>query len=375
MLVGIRRGGRPVTQTDTHKAQRRDAFVDKLIGDTIATFELMGTYLGLRLGLYRALDAGGPATAAELAARAGIDQRYAREWLEQQAVAGVLEVASDPAGHDERVYGLPSGYGDVLVDELNPYYVAPLAYAAGVGGVLPQLVDAYRTGAGVPFSAYGADIRDHIEQLNRPMFINELGSVWLPAIPELDTRLSADPPARVLDIACGAGWSSIALALAYPYVRVDGLDLDEASIARASKNADAAGVGDRVTFRVQDASDLALSDSYDAVFIFEALHDMAQPVVALAAARDALRPEGSVIVADEKVGEQFAAPGDQIERLMYGFSITHCLPAGRPDANAVATGTVMRPDTLRAYAQQAGFSTVEVLPIANDMWRFYRLSD
>lgn len=364
-----------MTQTDTHEAQRRDAFVDKLIGDTIATFELMGTYLGLRLGLYRALDAGGPATAADLAARAGIDQRYAREWLEQQAVAGVLEVASDPAGHDDRAYGLPLGYRDVLVDELNPYYVAPLAYAAGVGGVLPQLVEAYRTGAGVPFSAYGADIRDHIEQLNRPMFINELGPVWLPAIPELDTRFSADPPARVLDIACGAGWSSIALALAYPSVRVDGLDLDEASIVRASKNADAAGVGDRVTFRAQDAADLGLSDRYDAVFIFEALHDMAQPVLALAAARDALRPEGSVIVADEKVGEKFTAPGDQIERLMYGFSITHCLPAGRPDADAVATGTVMRPDTLRAYAHQAGFSNVEVLPIANDMWRFYRLRD
>ena len=368
-----------MTQTDTHEAQRREAFADKLIGDTIAAFELMGTYLGLRLGLYHALDAGGPATAADLAARAGIDQRYAREWLEQQAVAGVLEVvlevAGDPADHDGRTYALPSGHREVLVDELNPYYVAPLAYAAGIGGVLPQLVAAYRTGAGVPFSAYGADIRDHIEQLNRPMFINELGPVWLPAIPELDNRLSADPPARVLDIACGAGWSSIALALAYPNVRIDGLDLDEASIARASKNAAAAGVGDRVTFRVADAADLVLSEHYDAVFIFEALHDMAQPVVALAAARDALRPDGSVIVADEKVGEQFTAPGDQIERLMYGFSITHCLPAGRPDADAAATGTVMRPDTLRAYAQQAGFSSVEVLPIANDMWRFYRLSD
>jgi 2-polyprenyl-3-methyl-5-hydroxy-6-metoxy-1,4-benzoquinol methylase len=360
-----------VAQTDT---QGRDALVDKLINDTIASFELMGTYLGVRLGLYRALDTG-PATAAELATRAGIDQRYAREWLEQQAVAGVLEVASDHAIDDNRVYRLPPSYRDVLIDELNPSYVAPLAFAAGVGGVLPQLLEAYRTGAGVAFSAYGADMRDHIEQLNRPMFINELGPAWVPAIPHLDARFRADPPARVLDIACGAGWSSIALALAYPNVRVDGLDLDEASITKASKNAAAAGVGDRVTFRREDAADLVPSEGYDAVFIFEALHDMAQPVVALAAAREALQPDGAVIVADERVGEQFAAPGDQIERLMYGFSITHCLPAGRTDADAVATGTIMRPDTLRAYARQAGFTNVEVLPIDNDMWRFYRLSD
>jgi len=108
--------------------------------------------------------------------------------------------------------------------------------------VLPELLAAYRSGAGVPFATYGEERRDHIEQLNRPMFVNELAASWLPTVPELHTRLRADPPARVAEIAWGAGWASIALAQAYPKVHVDGFDLDAASIERAARNATEAGV-------------------------------------------------------------------------------------------------------------------------------------
>ena len=109
--------------------------------------------------------------------------------------------------------------------------------------------------------------------------------------------------------------------------------------------------------------------------VFEALHDMAYPVAALSAARQALVPGGCVVIGDEKVAEQFTAPGDEIERLMYGFSIVHCLPAGRMEEDAAATGTVLRPDTLRRYAGDAGFERVEILPVANEMWRFYLLRE
>jgi 2-polyprenyl-3-methyl-5-hydroxy-6-metoxy-1,4-benzoquinol methylase len=349
-------------------------FVDKLVSDTIATFELMGTYLGLRLGLYAALDEG-PATVRDLASRAGIDQRYAQEWLEQQAVAGTIDVDDVALPADERTYLLPAAHRTVLLDETSPSFAGPLAYVAGTGGVLPQLLDAFRTGAGIPFHAYGKDIRDHIEQLNRPMFEADLASAWIPAVPGLRERLDSDPPARVLDLACGAGWSSITLARAYPSVRIDGLDLDEDYVTKARANAAAAGVDGRVSFEARDVADPALSSSYDLVLIFEALHDMAQPVAALAAARRALVPGGSVLVGDEKVGERFTAPGDKLERLMYGFSIVHCLPASRTEDDSAATGTVMRPDTLRRYAHEAGFEHVEVLPVSNDMWRFYLLRE
>ena len=362
-----------VIEADTPGAHQRDALVDKLVRDTIASFELMGTYLGLRLGLYAALE-DGPATSTDLASRTDIDERYAREWLEQQAVAGMLVVDDPSRSAGERSFRLPTDYGDVLVNEESPYFVAPLAFASAIGGLLPDLVESFRSGSGIPFEAYGPDMRDHIEQLNRPMFLNELASDWLPAIPELHERFRSDPPAQVLDIACGSGWSSIAVAKAYPKVRVVGLDLDEASIDKAKRNASASGVEDRVTFRVSDAIDVGPSGSYDAAFIFEALHDMSQPVVALAAARRALVPGGALVVGDEKVAEQFTAPGDELERLMYGFSITHCLPVGRTGSDSAATGTVMRPDTLRAYAQEAGFSQSEVIPIDHEMWRFYKLS-
>jgi 2-polyprenyl-3-methyl-5-hydroxy-6-metoxy-1,4-benzoquinol methylase len=360
---------------DTDARAQREALANRLVADLSASMETLGVWLGLRLGLYAALDRIGPATAAELAAEAGIDARYAREWLEQQAVAGVLATDDAARPADDRRFALPSPHRAVLLDEVNPYFVAPVVYAlAGIARVLPELPAAYRSGAGVPFSAYGDEIRDHIEQLNRPMFVNDLGTAWLPAIPELHDRLQADPPARVAEMACGSGWASIALARAYPKARVDAFDLDPGSIDRAARNAAAEGVADRVRFRVGDAADPGLAGAYDAVVVFEALHDMARPVEALTAARQLLADGGCVIVGDERVAESFTAPGDEVERLMYGFSILHCLPACRTEQPSAATGTVLRPAVLRAYANQAGFGQVDVLPIENEMWRFYRLT-
>jgi hypothetical protein len=124
---------------------------------------------------------------------------------------------------------------------------------------------------------------------------------------------------------------------------------------------------------LHDASDADLGGSYELITIFEALHDMNHPVEALRAARASLADGGSVLVADERVAERFAPPGDEIERLNYGFSILHCLPVGLLDADSAGTGTVIRPDTVRSYAEQAGFARAEVLPIEHDFWRFYRL--
>ena len=225
----------------------------------------------------------------------------------------------------------------------------------------------------MPYAAYGLDTREGIAEMNRPMFINLLGSEWLPAIPEVHARLQADPPARVADVGCGTGWSSIVIGRSYPTVRVDGLDLDEASIATAQANARQAGVADRVRFELRDAADPQLAGQYNLVTAFETLHDMARPVEALRAMRGLLAEDGSVLIADERVAETFAAPGGEIDRFNYGWSILHCLPASRAESPSAATGTVMRPPLLRRYAAEAGFRDVQVLPIQNDFWRFYRL--
>jgi SAM-dependent methyltransferase len=297
--------------------------------------------------------------------------------LEQQAATGILTVDDASAGPLERRFSLPAAYREVFVDvESINYMAGMLRLVVGAATPLPAVLNAYRTGEGVKYDDYGPDTIEGIAEMNRPMFVNLLGTEWLPAIPEVHARLQANPPARVADIGCGTGWSSIAIAKAYPNVRVDGFDLNEASIALAQRNAEADGVADRVTFAVRDAADPALVGRYDLVTAFETIHDMAHPVNALCTARGLLVEGGSVLVADENVGEDFSAPGDAIERLNYGFSVIHCLPATLAERGPIelATGTVMRPPTLRAYASEAGFRNVEVLPIQFDFWRFYRLT-
>jgi SAM-dependent methyltransferase len=352
----------------------REVLAERLVDGVTGAMETLGVYLGVELGLYRALADLGGATEAQLAERAGVAPRYAREWLEQQAVAGYLACDDATLPAAERHYRLPEGHAEVLVDADSPYHAAPLALAlAGIAGVLPQLVRAYRSGGGVPYVDYGRPLRDGIAAANRPMFLHELATAWLPAVPDVDQRLRSAPPARVLDLGCGLGASSVALARAYPRATVLGVDLDTASVAHARAAAAEAGVADRVSFVVGDAARPAQAASFDLITVFEALHDMGDPVGALRTARDRLAEGGSVLVADERVADAFSAPGDATERLMYGWSILHCLPATLAEDPVEATGTVLRAPTLARWADAAGFTGFEVLDIDNPFWRFYRL--
>ena len=352
----------------------RDALAERLLEATVGALDLFHVWLGEHLGLYRALAGGGPLTAAGLAARAGIDERYAREWLEHQAVAGIL-AAGDQADPAERTFSLPAGHDEVLLDGDSLSYVLPMALGVvGVAQALPRVRDAFRTGGGVPYEAYGADTRHFIAGANRPMFVNLLATEWFPAVPGLAQRLAADPPARVADVGCGTGWSTIAIARGFPNAVVTGIDLDSASIEEARAHAAEAGVADRVTFEVADAADPRLGGNFDLVCAFETIHDMADPVGALGAMA-ALRSQGAtVLVADERVADEFTTDVEFGERFQWGWSALHCLPCARSEPPATATGTIMRAPTLRAYAREAGFAAVEVLAIENDFWRFYRLS-
>ena len=354
---------------------RRDELVERLFGSALGAMDVLCVYLGDRLGMYKALADTGPSTSAELASEAGVNERYAREWLEQQAMAGILE-AQDPSASDaERRYALPAGHDEVLLDAGSLNHMAPMAQLL-VACALPihAVLEAFRTGDGVPYADYGADLHEGQARFTRPLFDNLLATDWLPAVPTIHDRLNGDPPARVADVACGLGRSSIAIALAYPKVTVDGIDLDQASIARAQQLLPASGVEDRVAFHCRDAADPELSGRYDLVTIFEALHDMSYPVEVLQTAGALLSDGGRMLVADEKTAERFALDAGDVERLYYGFSVLHCLPVGMVGESAAGTGTVMREDTVRGYAQEAGFADYEVAPIENDFWRFYLLT-
>jgi SAM-dependent methyltransferase len=287
----------------------------------------------------------------------------------------VLEVADERQPALARRYRLPTGHREVLTERESLNYLAPLAQIA-VGAVYPihAVLAAYRTGGGVGFGEYGADLREGQAGMNRNLFLYELGQQHLPAIPDLHARLQADPPARIADIGCGVGWSSIGLAQAYPNVRVDGFDLDGPSIDEAWANARRYGLTDRLTFHARDAGDAVLNGRYDLVTAFECVHDLGDPVAVLRTMRRLAGDRGVVLVMDERVGDTFTAKGNEVEWMMYGWSVLHCLPVGMAEHQpSAATGTVMRTETLQCYALDAGFQRVEVLPIDNFFFRFYRL--
>ena len=354
---------------------QRDAFVERFLQFTSGTFSLFSIYIGDRLGLYRSLADAGPATSTELASRTGTHERYIREWLEQQTMAGILEVEPENNGTDTRRFHLPAGHVEPLIDCGSLNYIVPMAQLL-VGAVrpLPAILDAYRNGGGVPFDDYGSDLREGQAAINYPAFWNQLPAEWLPAITDIHTRLESDPPARVADIGCGYGWSSLGMARGYPRIQVDGFDLDAPSIERAQENARRNGLADRVHFQVRDAGDPSLAGQYDLVTAFECVHDMNNPVEALQTMKRLAKQDGTVFIVDERVGDVFTGEKDDVEQMMYGWSILHCLPAGMTDPDAAGTGTVMRSDTLRGYAERAGFSRFEVLPIEHFFFRFYRLT-
>jgi len=345
---------------------------ERLLESAVGTLEIFGLYLGRKLGLYGAIAAAGSVTSRELAAAAGINERYAREWLEQQAVSGYLTVtgaASDSAG---RSYGLSEEQTAVLVRADDPAHVSPLASAvAGIAGVLDRVVDAYRTGGGVPYRAYGEDFRLGQGGINRPAFTSDLITDWIPSAPAVHKKLAGES-VRVAEVGCGQGWAAFALAGAYPNAEVVGFDADPASIEDARRLAAERDVS--VRFEIVPGESIADYGPFDVVLVLETLHDLSRPLEVLNSIRKSLGRDGVLLVADERVAESFGAPGDLLERMMYGWSITHCLPASMADQPSEGLGTVLRPDTVRRLGTDAGFETVDILDADAGFFRLYTMS-
>jgi 2-polyprenyl-3-methyl-5-hydroxy-6-metoxy-1,4-benzoquinol methylase len=358
-----------MTLTVEHSAE---ALAERVFAASNEAMYLASIHMGRELGLYAALRDDGPATSVELASRTQTDERYVREWLEHQAVGSLLVVEDASAAPTQRRYVLPPGHAEALLDHTSPSSCGPFAqFIVGEIQPLDATMDAFRTGEGVAYDVY-PECRLAQAEVNRPMFVHELGSAWIPGIPGVD-RAFREHGGRVADVACGSGWASIELARAYPKVTVDGYDPDDASIALAESNLAGSGVEDRVHFHATDGREAHSGEGYDLVTIFEALHDMARPAEVLRTARRLLAPGGAVLVVDEKAAHEFHAPADEMEQLFYGFSVLFCLPTGREEQHSVATGTAIRPHHVEGYAADAGFATVDVLPIENEQFRFYLL--
>jgi SAM-dependent methyltransferase len=345
----------------------RNDFADEVFDATLGYFKIWSMYLGLRLGLYEALR-NGPLTADALAERAGIDARYAREWCEQQATAGVLDADATSEPHSFRL-GDDAAESLLDADSLS-YLGATIRQLASLRAVIDPVAEAYRTGDGLAPEVFGAESADGQGGSNRPVYLTTLPNDWLPNIEPFHTRLSAGPTS-VIDIGCGHGWSSIALARAYPGAVVDGYDPDAYSVEQAKAHAAQAGLEDRVRFHAADAA--TIDAAADLAMAFECVHDMPDPVGVLGAVRRALRDDGAMLVVDERTRERFDGTPHALDAYFYGWSLFDCLPAGRAQTPSAATGTAMRPHTLRGYAEAAGFTRFDVLPIEHDAFRLYLL--
>jgi 2-polyprenyl-3-methyl-5-hydroxy-6-metoxy-1,4-benzoquinol methylase len=332
---------------------------DRIISSTTASLEMFSIFIGRTLGLYRVL-AQADRTPGQLAEAAGIHPRYAREWLEQQAVAGFVGVERSDSPAEQRVYRLDPHSAAVFTGEEDPSHVSPLAdILAGIGQTLGKVVEAYRSGGGVSFADYGPHMMHGQGAINRPAFTHDLVPAWIGAIDGLSDRLNRS--AAIADLGCGVGWAAIAMAAQLPGARVIGWDSDPESVAAARRNAEQAGV--EVRFELANAAAMGREGPFDLVTILEALHDMSNPEDVLRAAGEVLAQDGLVLVADEKVADEFTAPGDELERMMYGWSITHCLPAAMSEQPSAAIGTVIRAPIVHDLARAAGFSSTETLDV------------
>ena len=365
----------PVETTAETSAERVENTVGRIFEAVAGTMDLYAIYLGDALGCYRALADGGALTAGELAARCGMLPRYAREWCEAQAASGYLECQNPELGPDDRRFALDSALAGVFLDPESLEHLMPAVRCTMVAGrALPELVKTYRGERTYGWEDQGPEMREGQAAANRPAFTQLLASEWLTALPELHARLGApDSQARVAEVGCGFGWASIALGRTYPNLRVDGFDIDAPSISAARGLAEDAGLEGRVAFHVADISDHDGPLGYDAVFAFECVHDMSRPVEALASMRRMVADDGHVIIVDERTEDVFTPNAPLLERVLYGYSLTVCLPDCMSSQPSAETGTVMRPDTLREYADAAGFASCEVLDIEHDQFRFYRL--
>ncbi|MCB0895284.1 MAG: class I SAM-dependent methyltransferase [Nocardioidaceae bacterium] len=323
------------------------SFVLRSVDEVGATLNAALVVLGDRLGWYRAL-LGGPLTAAALAEATGTDMHYAREWLNAQAAGGF--VSYDATTH---AYTLPPEQAVALTDESSPAYL-PGLFQIAVGTVADahRIADAARAGGGVGWHEHNSDVHHGCERFFRPGYHAHLVDEWLPAVGAADVLAAG---ARVADVGCGHGASTVLMATAFPRSTFVGSDYHPASIDVARQRAVEAGVADRVRFEVASAQTFSGTD-HDLVTTFDALHDMGDPVGAARHVRDTLAEDGTWMVVEPMAGDRVEDNLNPVGRTYYGFSTLLCTPASLSQEVGLALGTQAGPARIREVVTEAGFT-------------------
>jgi len=327
-----------------------EQFVHKALGDVAGALTASLVVIGDKLGLYRALAEGGPATPAELAARTETSERYVREWLSGQAAAGY--VSYDPAS---RRFALPPAHAACLTDDASPACVLG-AFQAMTAAMRaePRIADGFRTGKGVGWHEHDPDLFVGVERFFRPGYNAHLVNEWIPALDGVQEKLERG--ARVADVGCGLGASTIILAKAFPRSTFVGFDYHEASIERARERARSAGVAERTRFEVASAK--SYPGTYDLVAFFDCLHDMGDPVGAARHVRKSLASDGTWLLVEPFANDDVEANLNPVGRLFYSVSTLVCTPASLSQEVGLALGAQAGEARLRGVLKEAGFTRV-----------------
>ncbi|TWF75834.1 methyltransferase family protein [Pseudonocardia hierapolitana] len=322
-------------------------FMGRVVTDFAATGAAGLAVVGHRLGLYRAL-AQGPATPEQLAERTGCDVRYLTEWLRGQAAGGY--VTYSPATGE---FSLTEEQAFCLADPNGPNVPAAFVAALGYLRAEPQIAEAFRTGAGVAWHEHHEDVHVGVDAFYRPGYVASLVSEWIPALDGVEAKLVAG--GRVADVGCGLGSSSVLIAQAYPDTTVAGSDYHAESIELARKKTAEAGVSDRVGFEVATAQTFTGAD-YDLVAMFDALHDMGDPLGAAKRIREALTPDGTWLIVEPYASDVVEENFNPVGRLYYNGSTFLCVPNALSQSGGYALGAQAGEAAIRRVVTDAGFT-------------------
>jgi SAM-dependent methyltransferase len=331
--------------------QKLEEFAGQVAGELGAALNAALVTLGDELGLYRALADGRPVTPAELAGRTGTHERYVREWLNAQAAGGY--VTYDPQA---ATYALPAEHALVLADESSPVFMQGSFQSVNAAvAARERIAERFVNGGGVGWHEHHHDLWHGTERAFGVSYRTSLISEWLPALDGVVERLEAG--AKVADVGCGHGFSTILLAEAYPASRFVGIDYHAGSIDTARRRAAQAGVADRVTFAVAGAAELP-GEGYDLVAFFDAFHDLGDPLAAARGAASALAPDGRCMIVEPFAGDSVEDNLNPVGRMYYGFSTLVCTPGSLSQPGRAGLGTQAGEARLREVLQAGGFGAV-----------------
>jgi 2-polyprenyl-3-methyl-5-hydroxy-6-metoxy-1,4-benzoquinol methylase len=337
------------TQARSVDPEKLNAFLGQAVQDMGAALHAALILIGDKLGLYRAMADGTPVTPAQLAARTSTSERYVREWLNANAASNYVQYHAESS-----TYSLTPEQAFALALDNTPIHLPGFYHMiASCMKDEEKLTEVFRTGKGFGWHEHEKGLFEGCERFFRPGYLANLTTYWIPALDGVETKLKAG--ARVADVGCGHGASTILMAQAYPQSRFFGFDYHEASIQAAREKAKSAGVSDRVTFEVAPAKSFPGKD-YDFVAFFDCLHDMGDPVGAASHVRESLAPDGTWMVVEPFANDDVASNLNPVGRIYYSASTLFCVPASLSQEVALGLGAQAGEARLREVVTSGGFT-------------------